>query len=126
MPQYYEFVELGRKLVFSLVATFGSNIPTVTQIALSFFAVATVLCILLRTSPFVSDLYDVLSTYLTVVELVLLFLGVLVVFRDQVNGERPPDCEPTFPAHALGDTPPVPHVLSRMISTRSTLASARR
>ena len=85
--QYYEFIELGRKLVLSLVAAFGNSIPAVTQIALSFFTVSTVLCVLLRTSPFVSELYDLLSTVLTVVQLVLLFLGVLVVYRDEVNGE---------------------------------------
>ena len=82
--QYYwwEFVELTRKLIFACAAIFGSALSTMIQLLLAFIAAFIVLLLYMRAAPFVAVRHDILAIHLAISELMMLFLGCFVIYRD--------------------------------------------
>ena len=90
---------MGRKLVFVAIKVFISE--QLTQCAMAFGVVAVVVAAHLVCHPFKLDLYDLHAEVLGVVECLIIFLGVLVLQREERLAADPTDAD--FDPKIVGD-----------------------
>ena len=90
---------MGRKLVFVVIKVFISE--QLTQCAMAFGVVAVVVAAHLVCHPFKLDLYDLHAEVLGVVECLIIFLGVLVLQREERLAADPTDTD--FDPKIVGD-----------------------
>jgi len=88
-PQFFwfEYIELFRKLIFVCASVFGSQMSPLMQIFCSSLAVSIVLMFYLRDAPYALYRHDILSTTLCIMEILLLFLGISVLYRNATELE---------------------------------------
>ena len=81
---YHELVNLSRKIAFVAIAVFGAGEPLIQSVA-ALGVIIVALIIDLVTHPYVSDLYDVLEESLTLVQFVVIMLGVVLLASEETH-----------------------------------------